>query len=94
MEKQSHRGGFKMNNDKSIRCEDIVRHGLQLFPNLTREEFFDLRFISVEDFDKFVGKLKSELNCSLPSNFNCDETALKIVDTLASEIKRAKEMRE
>jgi hypothetical protein len=50
--------------------------------------------ISLEEFDNFITKLKSELNCSLPSNFDCDETALKIVDTLVSELKREKEMRE
>jgi len=44
--------------------------------------------ISLEDFDKFIDKLKSELNCSLPSNFDCDETALKVVDNLASELKQ------
>jgi hypothetical protein len=33
---------------KSIRCEEIIRHGLKLFPNLTREEFFNLKFKLVE----------------------------------------------
>jgi len=34
--------------EEEYKCEDIVRHGLKLFPNLTREEFFNLKFKLVE----------------------------------------------
>ena len=46
---------------KEIRCEEIVRHGLQLFPNLTREEFFDKKFIPSDKFKEFIRELKNNV---------------------------------
>jgi tRNA U34 5-carboxymethylaminomethyl modifying enzyme MnmG/GidA len=83
---------FGLNKDKLLYLEELIKALSLKEEEATKQA--EKRFIekvssiSLEDFDKFIDKLKSELNCSLPSNFDCDETALKVVDNLASELKQ------
>jgi hypothetical protein len=62
---------------EEIRCEEIVKHGLQIFPILMREEFFDKKFIPSDKVKEFIRELKENLYCKF------DEKQLRFIDKLA-----------